>query len=266
MKTRFSLITAAMAGVAFFLLQAAPRARIDFLVSQHRWRHRRGLDKRRIDDVKQPSRRAVGAVFGRERLRDVLWDTTLRDGALPGRQPFPSVYAGTRMFQIPRVPEVGVAGGPQRVLSHTAVLINGVPTFNALDAFSYQNQGVWNQNAIYFENAGFDCQRSPCVDPITITRCRRLSATASHQPAMSAMTIPAKRYSRLTLRVLIHLLAGRLTDIRFAGRLGTTVRTARAASFELKRDTASGTWPTGPPCRMARWFWRPTSTDRTSTK
>ena len=170
------------------------------------------------------------------------------------------------LFQIPRVPEVGVAGGTPTGLGHTAVLINGVPTFNALDAFSYQNQGVWNQNAIYFENAGFDCAKGhPAMDPITITRCRRLSATASHQPAMSAMTIPAKRYSRLTLRFTVHLLAGRLTDIRFTGRLGTTVRTARAASFELKRDTASETWPTGPPCRMAR-FWRPTSTGRTSTK
>lgn len=63
------------------------------------------------------------------------------------------------LFQIPRVPEVGMAGGTPTGLGHTAVLINGVPTFNALDAFSYQNQGVWNQNAIYFENAGFDCAK-----------------------------------------------------------------------------------------------------------
>ena len=63
------------------------------------------------------------------------------------------------LFQIPRVPELGPTGGTATGLGHTAVLINGVPTFNALDAFSYQNQGVWNQNAIYFENPGFDCAK-----------------------------------------------------------------------------------------------------------
>jgi len=63
------------------------------------------------------------------------------------------------LFRIPRNPEVGPAGGTGTGLGHTAVLVNGVPTFNALDAFSYNNQGVWNQNAIYFENAGFDCAK-----------------------------------------------------------------------------------------------------------
>lgn len=63
------------------------------------------------------------------------------------------------LFQIPREPIEGPSGGTATGLGHTAVLINGVPTFNALDAFSYNNQGVWNQNGVYFENDGFDCAK-----------------------------------------------------------------------------------------------------------
>ena len=63
------------------------------------------------------------------------------------------------LFQIPRNPVQGPAAGTPTGLGHTAVLINGVPTFNALDAFSYNNQDVWHQNAGFFELAGFDCAK-----------------------------------------------------------------------------------------------------------
>lgn len=63
------------------------------------------------------------------------------------------------LFQIPRNPEQGPAAGTPTGLGHTAVLINGVPTFNAMDAFSYNNQDVWHQNAGFFELAGFDCAK-----------------------------------------------------------------------------------------------------------
>lgn len=63
------------------------------------------------------------------------------------------------LFQIPRNPVQGPAAGTPTGLGHTAVLINGVPAFNAMDAFSYNNQDVWHQNAGFFELAGFDCAK-----------------------------------------------------------------------------------------------------------
>ena len=63
------------------------------------------------------------------------------------------------LFRIPRNPQEGPTGGTATGLGHTAVLINGVPTFNALDAFSYNNQNNWHQNGGFFELAGFDCAK-----------------------------------------------------------------------------------------------------------
>ena len=63
------------------------------------------------------------------------------------------------LFRIPRQPEQGPAGGTATDLGHTAVLINGVPIFNALDAFSFNNQNIWHQNGGFFELAGFDCAK-----------------------------------------------------------------------------------------------------------
>jgi hypothetical protein len=41
-------------------------------------------------------------------------------------------------------------------LGHVGVWRNGVSIFNAKDAFSYNNQGVWFQNAFVFEGSSFD--------------------------------------------------------------------------------------------------------------
>ncbi|HEX2617571.1 MAG TPA: YHYH protein [Flavobacteriales bacterium] len=41
-------------------------------------------------------------------------------------------------------------------LGHTGVLRNGVSVFNAKDAMSYNNQGIWLRNAYFFEGNGFD--------------------------------------------------------------------------------------------------------------
>ncbi len=78
--------------------------------------------------------------------------------------------AGNRkyLFKLPLNPQPN-AGTPTAVgLGQTGVLINGVPTYNYADARSYNNQGVWHQNAIAFENAGFDCAKghpSPGMGP-----------------------------------------------------------------------------------------------------
>ena len=69
--------------------------------------------------------------------------------------------AGNRkyLFKLPLNPQPQ-AGTPTAMgLGQTGVLINGVPVYNYADARSYQNQGVWHQNAVAFENAGFDCAK-----------------------------------------------------------------------------------------------------------
>ena len=38
-----------------------------------------------------------------------------------------------------------------------AVFINGTVAYKAGDGMSYNNQGKWHSNAVYFENIGFDC-------------------------------------------------------------------------------------------------------------
>ena len=61
------------------------------------------------------------------------------------------------LFRIPRNPVEGPVGGTATTLGHIGVFINGVVLFNPLDAFSYNNQGVWHQNGGFFELDGFDC-------------------------------------------------------------------------------------------------------------
>lgn len=41
-------------------------------------------------------------------------------------------------------------------MGHIGVWSNGVSVFNAKDAFSYNNQGIWNQDAFVFEGSSFD--------------------------------------------------------------------------------------------------------------
>jgi hypothetical protein len=41
-------------------------------------------------------------------------------------------------------------------LGHTGVWTNGVSIFNVSDGMSYNNQGIWNRNAYYWEGGGFD--------------------------------------------------------------------------------------------------------------
>ena len=41
-------------------------------------------------------------------------------------------------------------------LGNNGVLVNGVLMFNAKDEFSFNNQEIWNQNAIINEASGLD--------------------------------------------------------------------------------------------------------------
>jgi hypothetical protein len=60
------------------------------------------------------------------------------------------------VFKITRTPQPNPGTPTATPLGHTGIWSNGVSLFNAKDAMSYQNQGVWNQNAIVVEGPGFD--------------------------------------------------------------------------------------------------------------
>src|SRR6218665_911877 len=60
------------------------------------------------------------------------------------------------VFKITRNPQQNT-GTPTSVgLGHIGVFTNGVSIFNVSDAQSYNNAGVWNRNAYYWEGPGFD--------------------------------------------------------------------------------------------------------------
>jgi len=60
------------------------------------------------------------------------------------------------VFKITRTPQQNT-GTPTAVgLGHIGVFTNGVSIFNVSDAQSYNNAGVWNRNAYYWEYPSFD--------------------------------------------------------------------------------------------------------------
>jgi hypothetical protein len=60
------------------------------------------------------------------------------------------------VFAITRSPQQNT-GTPTAVgLGHIGIWTNGVSVFNVSDAMSYNNAGVWNRNAYYWEGSGFD--------------------------------------------------------------------------------------------------------------
>ena len=63
------------------------------------------------------------------------------------------------LFKIPRNPVFQTGAPTMTGLGHIAVLVNGVPIFNAADAMSYGNNNIWHQCAVFFENGGFDCAK-----------------------------------------------------------------------------------------------------------
>lgn len=60
------------------------------------------------------------------------------------------------VFKITRTPQQNSGLLTATPLGHIGVWTNGVSIFNAKDARSYQNQGLWNQNAIVVEGSSFD--------------------------------------------------------------------------------------------------------------
>lgn len=60
------------------------------------------------------------------------------------------------VFKITRHPVANTGTATVTGLGHIGVWTNGVSIFNPKDGMSYQNQHVWNQNAIVVEGASFD--------------------------------------------------------------------------------------------------------------
>lgn len=60
------------------------------------------------------------------------------------------------VFKITRKPTQNTAAPSKIGLGHVGVWTNGVSIFNASDAQSYNNAGVWNRNAYFFEGKSFD--------------------------------------------------------------------------------------------------------------
>ena len=75
-------------------------------------------------------------------------------GPWPGNPNIPSNQ--NFVFKIPRHPVPNTGTLTETPLGHIGVWTNGVSIFNAKDAMSYNNMGIWNQNAIIVEGSSFD--------------------------------------------------------------------------------------------------------------
>jgi len=59
-------------------------------------------------------------------------------------------------FRITRAPQPNTGTPVATQLGHIGVWRNGVSIFNALDGMSYNDQGVWNRDALFWEGSSFD--------------------------------------------------------------------------------------------------------------
>ncbi len=60
------------------------------------------------------------------------------------------------VFKITRNPIQNPGNATNTPLGHIGVWSNGVSIFNAKDGMSYNNAGVWNRDALYYEGVSFD--------------------------------------------------------------------------------------------------------------
>lgn len=60
------------------------------------------------------------------------------------------------VYKITRNPQQNTSTLTSVGLGHIGVWSNGVSVFNVSDGMSYNNQGIWNRNAYYWEGSGFD--------------------------------------------------------------------------------------------------------------
>ena len=60
------------------------------------------------------------------------------------------------VFKITRKPTKNTGNATKIGLGHVGIWSNGVSIYNASDGMSYNNAGVWNRNAYFFEGISFD--------------------------------------------------------------------------------------------------------------
>ncbi len=60
------------------------------------------------------------------------------------------------VYKITRTPEENTGILVETPMGHTGVWSNGVSVFNAKDGMSFENEGIWNQNAVVVEGISFD--------------------------------------------------------------------------------------------------------------
>lgn len=113
------------------------------------------------------------AVITDTALADVRWigyttsDVYVRSSGVPAYAVGPfldgnPILAPTNrhyLFRIPRNPIQETQTPTTPGLGQIGVFINGVPVYNYADAMSYNNQGIWHQNAVVFEHSGMDCAK-----------------------------------------------------------------------------------------------------------
>jgi hypothetical protein len=93
------------------------------------------------------------------------------------------------VFKIPRNPSVNNGTKTPTPLGTIAAWVNGVATFNALDAMSYQNQNIWHQNAVLVEASSFDaCLGHPAPGGVyhhhQNPRCLYAADSSQHSPLL----------------------------------------------------------------------------------
>ena len=73
--------------------------------------------------------------------------------------------AGTQtwLFKIPRNPAAASGTHTATSLGAMAILVNGVPLYNALDGRSYNNLNVWHSNAVVVEAVLWELPQSPVI-------------------------------------------------------------------------------------------------------
>ena len=72
------------------------------------------------------------------------------------------------LFKIPLNPVQNNGTLTNVGMGQIGVFINGVPMFNYADGRSWNNQGIWNRDAIFWERLGFDCAKghpAPVMGP-----------------------------------------------------------------------------------------------------
>jgi hypothetical protein len=106
-------------------------------------------------------------------------------GPFPGNPAAPSDR--NRTFDIPRDPIVNPGPKTNVGLGAVGVMVNGVPFFDPRDAQTYNNQGVWHQNANKFEASSFDSGKGHPAPDMNSTTTPKTGAYHYHQAPLALM-------------------------------------------------------------------------------